>query len=438
MSSLFFDLQNGISGDMAVAAMLSLSECKTEPFNHKAPDEKGKSPSLEFIRKKLNQLPLQGYELSCRDEHRGGILGKRFEVFLKNKNHESRNYRTIKELIKKSDLTEEEKNLSLEIFNILAEAEAKVHGTEIEDVHFHEIGAVDSIIDIVSFSVIFVNLKPERVYASFVPLGSGTTSGMHGSLPLPAPASLEILRGLPVYGTGKTGELTTPTGAAILKAVVQSFGPMPPGIIRCVGTGFGKRKKNGINAIRVFDFTEISGKISPSVDLLNTQSLCKDIVAVIETTIDDSTPEEVAFIQETLFSEGALDVFITPCFMKKNRPGFNLTVLSKPEDLNRCADTILINSSTFGLRYQFYYRKYLDRRIEKVQTEFGPISVKLGILDGKVVKVSPEYEDCRRAALKNNIPIRTIFEKARLEAGVFITKNKPVSSKGSSSEEQKN
>lgn len=434
MSNLFFDLHNGISGDMAVAAMLSLSEYKTETINPVEPGNKATTPSIEFLKKKLDLLPLQGFELSCRDERREGILGKRFEVILKNKNQEARNYYTIKELIKKSALTDEEKNLSIKIFNILAEAEAKVHGTEIEDVHFHEIGAVDSIIDIVSFSVIFTDLNPEKVYASFVPLGSGKTRGMHGSLPLPAPATLEILKGLPVYGTGKTGEITTPTGAAILKAVVDSYEPMPPGIIRFVGTGFGKRKKNGINAIRVLEFAEISDKTSPSTDLSYTSSLFKDLIAVIETTIDDSTPEEVAFILETLLSEGALDVFITPCFMKKNRPGFNLTVLSKPEDMNRLADTILLNSSTFGLRYQFYYRKYLERRIEKVRTEFGPISVKLGIFNGRVVKASPEYEDCRRAALKNNLPIRTIFEKVRLEAEVFFTENKSISSKNTFSE----
>ncbi|MGQ9615491.1 MAG: nickel pincer cofactor biosynthesis protein LarC [Spirochaetota bacterium] len=432
MSNLFFDLHNGISGDMAVAAMLSLSEYKTETINPVEPGKKGKKPSVEFLKRKLDLLPLQGFELSCRDERREGILGKRFEVILKNKNQGARNYYTIKELIKKSALTDEEKNLSIKIFNILAEAEAKVHGTEIEDVHFHEIGAVDSIIDIVSFSVIFTDLNPVKVYASFVPLGSGKTRSMHGSLPLPAPATLEILKGLPVYGTGKTGEFTTPTGAAILKAVVQSYEPMPPGIIRFVGTGFGKSKKNGVNAIRVFEFNEVSGKVYTG-DILNPLSSCKDLVVVIETTIDDSTPEEVAFIQETLLSEGALDVFITPCFMKKNRPGFNLTVLSKPEDINRLADTILLNSSTFGLRYQFYYRKYLERRIEKVRTEFGPISVKLGIFNGRVVKASPEYEDCRRAALKNNLPIRTIFEKVRLEAEVFFTENKSISSKNTPS-----
>lgn len=415
MSSLFFDLQNGISGDMAVASLLSLFDDGEGSARKAAPAQEGETSAMPLLIEKLKVLALEGYELSCKGERRNGLWGNRFSVLLHDKKREERSYFTIRELLLGSGLLDDEKKLSLAIFENLAQAESRVHGIGIDEVHFHEIGAVDSIIDIVSFSVLLTKMNPEKVYASPVPLGSGTTRSRHGLLPLPAPATLEILRGLPVYGSGRRGEITTPTGAAMIKAVVQSFGPMPAGTIRRIGMGFGKSKRDGTNALRVFEFNELlESNINPA-EFMDTSACGKEMVAVIEATIDDSTPEEISFLQDALFADGALDVFITPVYMKKNRPGVNLTAIIRPEDLNRCADTILLTSSSFGLRYQFYHRRCLERRIERVDTEYGPIAVKLGILDGRVVKVSPEYEDCRRAAIMHHLPVRTVFERARFK-----------------------
>ncbi len=397
MSNLFFDLQNGISGDMAVAALLSLMEDDRKYL-------------MRFIREKLNTLPLAGYDILSQREERFGMWGNTFSVRTGKKEKKPRNFRQIKQLILRSGLEKGEKELATAIFKTLAQAEAKVHGVDVEEVHFHEIGAVDSIVDIVSFSVLFLKLSVTKSFASPIALGQGSTTSLHGPLPVPAPATLEILKGLPVHGTTKNYELTTPTGAAILKNVVSQFGPLPKGIIKGIGVGYGSRKSEAPNALRVLAFDE----------LMDETCTHANAVVVMDVTIDDSTPEEVAFLQEELFTAGALEVYVTPVYMKKNRPGFNLTVISKPDLFDPIADTILIKSSSFGLRYNYYSRKYLDREIKKVETPYGPIRVKVGILGGKVVKLSPEYEDSRKAAQKHNLPIQKVIDEAKKSAEMHL------------------
>jgi uncharacterized protein (TIGR00299 family) protein len=397
MSNLFFDLQNGISGDMAVAALLSLTEDDGKYLMH-------------FIREKLHTFPLTNYDIFSQREKRFGMWGNTFSVRTGEKENKPRDFGQIKDLIVQSGLDKGEKELAVSIFKTLAKAEAKVHGVDVEEVHFHEIGAVDSIVDIVSFAVLYLKLAMTKSFASPIALGHGSTFGLHGPLPLPAPATLEILKGLPVHGTTRSYELTTPTGAAILKNVVSRFGPLPKGTVTGIGLGYGSSNSEGPNALRVLAFDE----------LMDEAGVFSDTVVVVDMTIDDSTPEEIGFLQEELFRTGALEVYVTPVYMKKNRPGFNITVIAGPERFDPIAETILVKSSSFGLRYNFYSRKYLDRKIKKIDTPYGPIRVKVGMLGDRVVKLSPEYEDCRKTAQKQNLPIQTVFDEAKKRAETHL------------------
>jgi uncharacterized protein (TIGR00299 family) protein len=401
MSTLYFDLQCGISGDMAVAALLSLTGA----------EEQG----ADELREKLRSLPLSEYEIEVTLTRRNGLEGALFTVHADTRGKKPRDYGAIRRLIEGSGLLQEEKSLSLSIFETIARAEASVHGVPLERVHFHELGAVDSILDIVSFSILYTGLRPDTSHASPVSLGSGTTRSMHGEIPVPAPATLEILKGLPVQGTGKPFELTTPTGAAILRTAASRFGPLPRSRIRATGLGFGHREIDSFNGLRVFALDPIP----------EPEGVEGDSIAVIEVTIDDSTPEEMGFLHELLLSEGAKDVWTAPVQMKKNRPGFNVTVLCDPGELERFSRLMLRHSSSFGLRCTVQERVCLERRIEEVHTAYGPITVKIGMRDDEMLKAVPEYEDCRAAALQHQVPIRQVFDAARAEAEKLLGTRAP-------------
>lgn len=394
-NNLYFDLQNGISGDMAVAALLSLGG------------------DGEQLKEKLNKLNLKGYDITIREEQRNGFYGHSFIVHTDKNHNKSRNYQDIKKIIQDSYLTKREKLLTLTIFNNIAEAEAHVHHTDLEHVHFHEIGALDSIIDIVGFSILYSQLAIQNTSASTIHLGKGQTQSMHGTIPIPSPATLEITKGLPVKGVDIDYELTTPTGASMVKSVVTHFGPLPFGTIKKIGIGFGKRKAHGFNALRVLQYA----------DLPKAPEIGGDSVKVIDVTIDDSTPEEIGFLQERIFSEGALEVYVTPIFMKKNRPAFNITVICRPEDFSKCSLALIEESSTFGLRFHSCNRIILKRKMQKIDTQYGKIAVKIGYIDQVPVKVSPEYEDLRRAAKKHKVTLRTVsveVMKTLMETGPVI------------------
>jgi len=408
LSNLYFDLQNGISGDMAVAALLDLDN------------------DLSFLNTNLKKLKVKGFQVNFWKEKRNGLSGSRFSV--KTSYQENpRTYREIKSIIKKSNLNQTEKELSLSIFTVLAQAEAKVHQVDLEKVHFHEIGAIDSLVDIVSFALLYTKHGFTEAHASPVHLGTGTTKSMHGVLPVPAPATLEILHGIPVVGTDIKSELTTPTGAAIVKTVVKRFGAFPLSIIKRVGSGFGSRKDETPNVLRVIEILPVSGEYpsdnSRGIDLQGKTLVLPELVVVMEVTIDDSTPEEVSYLQEKLFKSGALEVYISPVSMKKNRSAWNIGVILNQEHLNQCAHTILTESSSFGLRYHYCFRKTLTRKIIKVNTIYGAIKVKAGFFEGKVIKVSPEYEDCRKSALKAKVPIRSVFNEAVKQFGLIFGEN---------------
>ena len=397
MSSLYFDLQNGISGDMAVSALLSLVG-------------DGEQEQLRILKEKLDTLSLSGFRIESRREQRNGIWGNLFSVIVDEHNQKPRDFKTIRKLISDSGLNEDEKGLSLKLFEVIAQAEAKVHGTTTEKVHFHEIGAVDSIVDIVSFSVLYLDLALSGTAASTPSLGSGTTRSMHGIIPVPAPATLEILTGLPIRGTDREEELLTPTGASIIKCTVSRFGSMPECTINRIGYGFGQRSSALPNVLRVLEIEEQCTR----------EGLETGTVFLIEATIDDSTPEEIGFLQEALFTEGALDVWTWPVYMKKNRPGFNICVVSSRENFDNLCSCMLRTSSSFGLRYNTRERLCLKRAIKKVHTEFGDISIKVGMIGQETIKVSPEYEDCRSAAREHGVPLQAVFDAARREASKLL------------------
>lgn len=357
------------------------------------------------LRRRLDLVDLRGYRIDCRWEERGGLRGVRFQIDAGPS--PPRTWTDIERLFTGSRLDEDEKRLALEIFRTIAEAESRVHGVDPAQVHFHEVGAVDSVVDVAAFAALYHMAGAPAVLASPPCLGSGTAAGMHGVIPIPVPAVLELLRGLPVQGTGREGELVTPTGAGMLRAVVRRFGALPPAVIEHLGQSFGSRRYvDHPNMLRVFHCAQVPERGADPGDW----------VVVAEAAIDDSTPEEMAYLQEELFSAGALDAFLAPVFMKKNRPGFNVTAVATEEAFDRVARALLLRSSTFGFRYTRCLRRRLERGMLTVETEFGSIRVKTGRYEGRVVKRVPEYEDCREAARRANVPFRLVYDRARAAA----------------------
>jgi uncharacterized protein (TIGR00299 family) protein len=417
---LYFDAQGGISGDMAVAALASLLVDGHGP-RHGGANSHDLESVTDLLRSRTGLLGLGGYRIGCAREERNGIRGVRFSVDAASGEGEHRPYRVVRELFEGSSMDREEKECALAVFDRLADAESVVHGVSKEEVTFHEIGGLDSIIDIASFAILYVLLGSPPVLASPVSLGTGFTDSMHGRIPIPAPATLQLLRGIPVRGTSLPYELATPTGAAILSALAASFGPIPPSVLDGVGTGFGRRfvPEDGINALRVYALSPpgrkgelLSGEPGRG-DRLPGGWTARDAVAEIECNIDDATPEEIGHLQAVLFARGALDVFVTPVHMKKDRPAFAVTVLCDPPLLDDVAETVLLHSSTFGLRYGFMHRYTLERTIERVETEYGDIPVKIGYDRGRIVKIVPEFDDCSRIARERDIPLRRVFDLAR-------------------------
>jgi uncharacterized protein (TIGR00299 family) protein len=281
------------------------------------------------------------------------------------------------------------------VFQRLGEAEAKVHGVSLEKVHFHEVGAVDSICDIVGACVCLDNLNVEAVHSGAINTGSGTVSTEHGVLPVPAPATAELLAGKPVYARGPSLELTTPTGAALL-SLAQSFGPMPPLTIRATGYGAGDR-----------DFPEHANVLRVLIGDANAAAEAVSI-SVIETNIDDASPQVLGFALERLLEAGALDVTLTPIFMKKNRPATTLTVLARPEDQERLAGIVLSETSALGVRFWSAERRVQSRSFVEVETAHGRVRVKVSASGS----FAPEYDDCRRLALERGVPLKDVLAEA--------------------------
>ncbi len=277
----------------------------------------------------------------------------------------------------------------------LAKAEAKVHRTEISEIHFHEVGAVDAIVDIVGSVAGLELLGIDRIYASAINTGQGYVMAAHGKLPVPAPATAELLKNVPIYSSGTEKELTTPTGAAIITTLSSYFGPKPLMRVQKIGYGAGTYEIEIPNLLRI-DVGEIE------------QNLGK--IKVVETNIDDMNPQFYEYIMENLFENGALDVYFTPIQMKKNRPATKISVIVSEDHLFKVKEILLKETTTLGIRIFDTQREIVERKIEEIDTQFGKIKVKIGILDGKVVNVAPEYEECKKIAKENGVPIKNIYQ----------------------------
>ncbi|MCU0614025.1 MAG: nickel pincer cofactor biosynthesis protein LarC [Desulfobacterales bacterium] len=397
MKILYYDCFVGISGDMNLGAMLDLGV-----------DQK-------YLLKELGKLPIDSYRIKVGKDKRQGITGTKVDVIVTPEKKTSsrhslpeRSFREISKIIKQSTLSSPVKKISLEIFTCLARAEGKIHGHKVDDVHFHEVGAVDSIVDIVGAAICLDYLKVDRVISSTVEVGSGLIKCSHGKLPVPAPATIEILMGIPV----KTGlvpfEATTPTGAAIIAATVTSFTDSIDFIPQKIGYGLGSKDSPVVpNVLRLF-LGEISGSAQKADGPETGEAL------IIECNIDDMNPELYETLMERLFAAGAYDVFFTPIIMKKSRPAVTVSALCDVILQKSVEEVFWLNSSTFGLRSYRVNKSMLRRKTGKIKTKYGEITLKSAYLEGRIVKTKPEYEDCRRLAKENGVSIQDICESIRL------------------------
>ncbi|MFQ5328424.1 MAG: nickel pincer cofactor biosynthesis protein LarC [Thermodesulfobacteriota bacterium] len=380
MKRAYIDCMAGISGDMVLGALIDLGV------------------GIGKLRSELRKLPIDGYTISAKEESRHSITGTRVTVKVKGQ-QPSRSFRAIRAVIEESSLSDGVRERSCATFRNLAIAEAKIHGCAVDDVHFHEVGAVDSIIDIVGAAIGMEALDIGEVTASPVPSGSGWVNTMHGQMPVPAPATLELLIGIPVTPSPVEREVTTPTGAAILKSVAGGFGTMPEMVVEATGYGVGGYTFEEIpNLLRI----TVGASGEPSGELV-----------VVETTIDDMNPQIYGHLSEQLLEEGALDVFLTPVYMKKGRPATLLTVLCKKVERGRLTDMIFRETTTLGVRFYGVERECLTRQEEAVKTPYGTVRIKSASRGREVLTVQPEYDDCKRIAETQKVPLRLVMEAAK-------------------------
>jgi len=378
MKISYFDCFSGIAGDMILGALIDAGL------------------ELQTLRKELKKLPLTGYEIKAFKTEKKGIKGTKFKVKApEEKIH--RNLKDIFRIIEKSSLDKKIKDDSKKIFRRLAEAEAKVHGVSVDKIHFHEVGGVDAIIDIVGAVIGLDILKVDKIYSSPLSFGKGYVKFSHGKFPVPAPATVELCKNIPVRYTDIEGELVTPTGAAIITTLAE-FSHRLDFKIEKIGYGAGSADLKEIpNLLRV-----MTGEKNLDLE--------QDEILVLETNIDNTTPEVLGYLTEKLIEKGALDVYLVPIIMKKGRPGTILSVICKVDKLNELSSLIFSETGTIGLRTQFHLRKKLPRKIKVVETRFGKARVKI-ITDGEKIHISPEYEDCKILAEKNNLPLKQIYRE---------------------------
>jgi len=389
MRTAYFDCFAGISGDMTLGALVDLGV------------------PVGWIEEQISALPLDGFSLTASEVVKDGIRAIDL-VVTETDQHTHRDYRAIKDLIESSPLNTHVKDAGLDIFKRIGEAEAHIHGCTLDEVHFHEVGGVDAIVDIVGTVLALDYLGVERVVSAQVPLGGGMVTCAHGALPVPAPATAEILKGIPVSGGGDT-ELTTPTGAAIIRSLATDFGPLPTMQIRKIGYGAGKRSIGGRpNVLRIL-LGEVGGAA---------EELSRDQILVIESNIDDMSPEICGYVLDKLLTLGALDVVLIPVFMKKNRPGLLLQVLSLNRDKDRIINKMLSETSSIGLRYYPVERSFLHRQVIEIETKWGRVAVKKIKRPGGRTELVPEYDACCKVAEKHDIPLREVYDT--------LTKNIPA------------
>ena len=355
---------------------------------------------ISSLQSEIAKLGIEGLSVEAESVKRGGLAATKVHVAAA-KDHSHRSLSTIERIIADSSLDDRAKQDSLRVFRRLGEVEARAHAIPVEKVHFHEVGAYDSIADIVGACAGIRALGIERVHCSPVNLGSGTVQAAHGTMPVPAPATARLVEGVPSYSDGPSVELTTPTGAALAVTLSQDFGPPPAMRIRASGYGAGTRELNGrANVLRVLVGDTDEGERGAGE------------VWVLEAAIDDMTPEVAGYAMERLLDAGALDVTLAPVYMKKNRPGFLLTVLAAPQDRAELGRLMLAETSTIGIRETLAQRRTLPRAWKEVRTQYGKVRVKTAGEAGSEANFAPEYEDCRRLAREHGVPFKQVWEQA--------------------------
>jgi len=385
MKTLYFDCFAGASGDMILGALIAAG---VEP---------------EAFKRQLALLDVKGYSIDFESVDRSGINATYARVETAHE-HAHRHLSDILKIIYDSRLSDAVKERAAKIFSRLAEAEASVHNEPIDQIHFHEVGALDAIIDVVGAAICFDLLGIERFASSALHVGSGTVDMEHGRYPVPPPAVAELLKGAPFYSTDIAGELVTPTGAAIITTVCTDYGPMPLMKLRQTGYGAGTRQyENFPNALRVLVGED-------QVSATNAEAPADERLWMIETNMDDISPQILGHVMERAFELGALDCYFTSVQMKKNRPGILLSILCRAEQRPVLSELLFSETTTLGVRAYEVERHALERRIVAVETQYGPIDVKVAQLNGHIVKAMPEYEQCRRAAREANVPLRVVAE----------------------------
>jgi uncharacterized protein (TIGR00299 family) protein len=375
----YLDCFSGLSGDMFLGALLDAGL------------------PIKDLEKQLQTLSLEGYRLEVTRKQRNRISGTRIRVRLDRDKQIHRNLEAIREIIRRGDLRERVKERSIQVFQDLAQAEGRIHDLPPENIHFHEVGAVDSIVDIVGTIWGLDRMGIGALFVSYLPLGSGFVESAHGRIPIPAPATISLLKNVPVYDSGISQEMVTPTGAALVKNLASSFGPMPPMRPKQIGYGVGKRDlPDRPNLLRI---------------VIGEQGLEKEgqTVVVLETNIDDANPELLGFLMDRLFEAGALDVIFCPVQMKKNRPGVQVQVIGGPDDADMLVEILFRESTTLGVRVQWSERRVLKRSMVEVESPWGPMRVKKVTGTTGAALYQPEYEACREIALKHNQPLRSIL-----------------------------
>lgn len=384
MRTLYFDCFAGASGDMILGAMVAA----------------GVDP--QSLSEQLGLLAVKGFQIDFVTVNRSGISATHARVSTA---HEQahRHLRDILKIIDESGLNDRVKQRGAAIFRRLAEAEAKVHNEPLEHVHFHEVGALDAIVDVVGAAICFDLLRVERFVCSPLHVGSGSVEMDHGRFPVPPPAVVELLRGAQIYSTDIKGELVTPTGAAIIATVCSDFGALPKMKLTHSGYGAGTREYDKFpNALRVLVGDEES------------RTALDERLIMIETNVDDMSPQIFGHVMDRAFELGALDCYFTPIQMKKNRPGVLLSILCRENDRERLHEMIFAETTTLGLRSYAVDRRALERTMLRVETQYGPIDVKVARLNGHILTLMPEYEQCRQAARAANVSLRLVEDEARV------------------------
>lgn len=395
MNILYFDCFSGISGDMVLGALIDAGADR------------------DFIENSLHNLKVPGWRMEVQKKQSYGIRGTKVNFIIDEEHHPHRSFKDIRMIVEKSGLPQPVVDSSLAIFHNLAVAEGKVHGKDPEDIHFHEVGAVDSILDIVGSSLAMYNLDVKRYFCSPLPPGSGYIKCAHGILPVPAPATAELLKGIPLRRLEIEGELVTPTGAAIASTLCEEFGATPDMVIINSGYGLGSKDFGLPNMLRV-----LLGEIS-----VKSKRPEKNEIMVLETNIDDMNPEFYGYISQLLFKAGALDVFLFPIYMKKMRPGTLITVLCREIDFDVIKDILLKETTTLGIRVRVESRVVLNREFREINTSYGVVKVKFALdANGLPVKAAPEYENCMEVAANNSVTLQDVYNAALCEAMKLIIK----------------